>query len=72
MKSLPLALVLLASPPALAQTTSLVSRDWQGGLGDGPCLYPEITPDARFLTCISNATYHVPGEANGVSDIFFL
>ena len=71
MRSLPLALVLLSSP-LLGQTTTLVSRDWQGGPGDGPCLYPEITPDARWITWQSSASDHVADDTNGVADVFVL
>ena len=75
MRTLAVALASIASctsfvRPAAAQTTTLASLGTGGAAADGECLYPEITPDGRWLVFQSSASTLVPGDTNGAKDIF--
>lgn len=59
-----------AAPPLQAQTTTFVSQSTGGVASDGDALYPEITPDARWITWQSTAATLVVGDVNGASDVF--
>jgi Tol biopolymer transport system component len=50
--------------------TTRVSVDSGGGESDGACYYPSISSDGRYVAFRSNATNLVPGDTNGVDDIF--
>lgn len=65
-----LALVALLALRAPAQTTTLASLSTGGTAADGENLYPEITPDGRWLVFQSSASTLVPGDTNGAKDIF--
>lgn len=58
---------LAATPPVDAV---LVSQTADGGQGDSNSNSPAITPDGRFVVFGSNATNLVPGDTNGVYDLF--
>jgi hypothetical protein len=81
--TLPLALaaVALAAPPAAhasradLQSTELVSQSVDGGPGDGSSVNPVISGDrrfARFIAFESDATNLVPGDTNGLRDVFLV
>src|SRR2546430_15808533 len=55
-----------AAPPA--GTTELVSVSSTGNQGSG--YWPAISADGRFVAFISGSTYLVPGDTNGVPDVF--
>jgi Tol biopolymer transport system component len=50
--------------------TTRVSRDSAGGQPNGPSVAPSISANGRFVAFGSSATNLVPGDTNGVSDIF--
>lgn len=55
----------------VAQTTERVSVSSAGAQGDGPSfLHGVLTPDGRFVAFQSEATNLVPGDTNGVRDVF--
>jgi hypothetical protein len=54
----------------VAQTTVRVSTSASGAQGDGESLDAAISPDGRFVAFESTATNLVPGDTNGVSDVF--
>ena len=54
----------------LLGTTTRVSLAWDGAEADAPCLYPWISTNGRYVTFYSEATNLVPGDTNGVTDIF--
>lgn len=60
----------LAASFAGAQSTTLISLSNAGRATDGDCLYPEITPDGRFVAYQSSATTLVTGDTNGFEDVF--
>jgi hypothetical protein len=70
------------SPPERAtdagrriQDTTLISRALDGGLPNGPSTNAVISNDRRWARIIafqSEASDLVPGDTNGVSDIFFI
>lgn len=62
------ALLCVARLPA--QSTTLASLSTGGHAADGECLYPEISPDGRWLVFQSSAATLVPGDTNGAKDIF--
>lgn len=47
-----------------------LSVDANGIEGDGPSTQPAITPDGRYVVFVSAATNLVPGDTNGVADVF--
>jgi Tol biopolymer transport system component len=51
-------------------TTTLVSKDSSGVLGNIASFDPSISGDGRYVAFISVATNLVPGDTNGVKDIF--
>jgi Tol biopolymer transport system component len=61
------AAVLASFAPA---QTSLISLSTSGLQTDAGSLYPEITPDGRFIAYQSAATNLVPGDTNAVPDVF--
>ncbi len=58
--------------PTAAQTCQLerASVDAVGTEGDQGSSAPALTPDGRFLAFLSSATNLVPGDGNGVVDVF--
>jgi Tol biopolymer transport system component len=64
-----LALCLLASF-ARAQEVTLVSVDPAGVQGDAPSSAPSVSADGRFVAFQSDATNLLPGDSNGVTDVF--
>jgi hypothetical protein len=55
----------------LAKTNYLVSRNLAGtGPGDAASVSPVISPDSRFIAYRSAADNLVPGDSNGVPDVF--
>ncbi len=53
-----------------ASSTSLISRGLGGASADGSSARPDISANGRFIAFESEATNLVPGDANGVSDVF--
>lgn len=68
--------VVAALVPAVAATAApvvgatLVSQTAAGVQGDAGSNDPAITPDGRFVAFGTNATNLVPGDTNGVYDLF--
>ena len=54
----------------VAGTTTLVSVSTNGGSANGASTDPVMTPDGRYVAFISSASNLVPGDANGISDVF--
>ena len=54
----------------VAGTTTLISVATNGGSGNGISLYPVMTPDGRYVAFLSLAANLVPGDANGIEDVF--
>jgi Tol biopolymer transport system component len=55
----------------LAKTNFLISQNLDGnGAGDGASDSPVISPDSRFVAYRSAADNLVPGDSNGVPDVF--
>jgi hypothetical protein len=55
----------------LAKTNFLISQNLNGtGAGDGASDSPVISPDGRFVAYRSAADNLVPGDSNGVPDVF--
>ena len=55
----------------LAKTNFLISQNLNGtGAGDGASDSPVISPDGRFVAYCSAADNLVPGDSNGVPDVF--
>ena len=55
----------------LAKTNFLISHNLNGdGAGDGASDSPVISPDGRFVAYRSYAGNLVPGDSNGVPDVF--
>jgi Tol biopolymer transport system component len=52
------------------QTTQRVSVDSGGTQGNDISLYPSISADGRYVAFMSHATNLVPGDTNGVADVF--
>jgi hypothetical protein len=50
--------------------TTRVSTRSNGDQANGSSLYPKISADGRFVAFESSATNLVPGDGNGVSDVF--
>ncbi|MCO4745350.1 MAG: PD40 domain-containing protein [Proteobacteria bacterium] len=51
-------------------TTTLISRDSSGTIGDGRSNWPSISADGRFVAFMSRATNLVASDTNGRGDIF--
>src|SRR5438034_11610693 len=59
--------------PPSKRTTFLLSRALDGGLPDGPSRNPSVSGDGRFARAIayeSDASNLVPGDTNGLTDVF--
>ncbi len=54
----------------VAGTTTLVSVSTNGGPANGASTDPVITPDGRYVAFISSASNLVPGDTNGIADVF--
>jgi Tol biopolymer transport system component len=54
----------------VAGTTTLVSVSTNGGPANGASTDPVLTPDGRYVAFISRASNLVPGDTNGIPDIF--
>jgi Tol biopolymer transport system component len=54
----------------VAGTMVLVSVSMNGGPANGASTDPVMTPDGRFVAFISSASNLVPGDANGIQDVF--
>ena len=63
-------LLCAATPMAAAQSTSRASVDSSGVEGNGESHSPAISGDGRFVAFDSLATNLVPGDLNGVRDVF--
>jgi Tol biopolymer transport system component len=53
-----------------AGTTELVSVSSGGTLGDGDSFGPSVSADGRYVAFMSGATNLVPGDVNGITDVF--
>jgi len=51
-------------------TTTLVSVNTNGWSGSGASRDPAMTPDGRYVAFVSAATDLVPGDTNGIPDVF--
>ena len=51
-------------------TNLLVSVSTNGGLGNGNSGSAVMTPDGRYVAFVSSASNLVPGDSNGIPDIF--
>jgi len=58
------------SAPASAQSTTRVSVDSNGLEHHGICMTSSISEDGRFVAFASNASDLVPGDTNGMEDVF--
>lgn len=56
--------------PVIAQSTTSVSVDSAGNQGDLSSNEPSISADGRYVAFLSQATNLVPGDTNGVWDVF--
>ena len=54
----------------VAGTTTLVSVSTNGGSANGVCRSSVMTPDGRFVAFVSEASNLVPGDTNGIADVF--
>lgn len=50
--------------------TWLASQTFAGGSPNGPSSSPSVSGDGRFVAYVSQATNLVPGDTNGVADVF--
>src|SRR5262249_16806999 len=48
----------------------LVSRSSTGEQGNNPSITPALSADGRYVAFVSGATNLVPGDTNGVFDVF--
>jgi Tol biopolymer transport system component len=64
------ATVLSLCAPLSAQVTQRVSVSSSGAQADGDSLLPSISEDGRYIAFSSIADNLVPGDTNGVTDIF--
>lgn len=55
---------------ALTNCTVRVSQNGAGEAADGPSQSPTLSADGRFVAFASQAANLVPGDSNGVADIF--
>lgn len=53
-----------------AGTTKLISVAQDGSWGNDNSTDPAITPDGRFVAFVSEASNLVPGDTNGIADVF--
>jgi Tol biopolymer transport system component len=60
----------MAVPVSYAGTTELVSRDNAGNIANHDSDLPAISADGRFVAFRSLASNLVPGDTNGVKDVF--
>src|ERR1051326_9023910 len=51
-------------------STVLVSVNTNGVAGNGPSAGSAMTPDGRFVAFVSSASDLVPGDTNGIPDVF--
>jgi Tol biopolymer transport system component len=65
-----LALGTLLGSPVAAQATRIVSVESGGALGDDFASLAAISSDGRYVAFQSLATNLVPGDTNGVTDVF--
>ena len=56
--------------PFQQQGTERVSVDSAGNQGNGASAFPSISPDGRFVAFRSDASNLVPGDTNGIGDVF--
>src|SRR5689334_221677 len=56
--------------PAWAANTQRVSISSTGAQADGASTSPTISADGRFVAFLSEATNLVPGDTNGMADVF--
>ena len=68
--SIAVALLGATAIPAAGQGTTRVSVDSAGAEGNGESHEPAISPDGRFVAFYSSASNLVPGDTNGVDDVF--
>ncbi len=54
----------------LERKTEIVTNAPDGTAGDGWCEEPSISSDGRFVAFTSSSTNLVPGDTNGVEDVF--
>ena len=54
----------------VAGTTIPVSVSTNGDLGDGASRSAVMTPDGRYVAFVSAANNLVPGDTNGIADVF--
>jgi len=54
----------------LTGTTELISQDTNGAAGDGDSSYGSCSTNGRYVVFQSEASGLVPGDANGVQDVF--
>lgn len=53
-----------------AGTTELISVAPDGSWGNDVSMDPAITPDGRYVAFVSEASNLVPGDTNGIADVF--
>jgi Tol biopolymer transport system component len=63
-------LALLPALPAVAQTTTRISRGFDGTGGDGESIRPSISADGRYIAFESGASNLVVGDENRSDDVF--
>jgi Tol biopolymer transport system component len=51
-------------------STTLVSADLNGGVGNGPSRSSTMTPDGRYVAFVSGASNLVAGDTNLIPDVF--
>lgn len=68
--ALGLALVLLPTAAAGPGSTALVSVSSSGGPADGRSFVPALSADGRVAAFYSDASNLVPGDTNGLRDVF--
>ena len=51
-------------------TTTLISRDLDGGIADGDSRFPSISADGAYISYDSDASDLVAGDTNGFFDVF--
>lgn len=54
----------------LTRTTTRVSMAWNGAEANGHCKEPYISADGKVIAFVSAADNLVPGDTNGVDDVF--
>jgi Tol biopolymer transport system component len=65
-----LAFLFISAPLCVAGITERISVDSDGNQGNSGSDLPSISADGRYVAFVSNASYLVPGDTNGTSDIF--